>query len=138
MKRLALAVLAAIWSLPALAQTNLGNPAVGFGHFQPNFGAGQAISATTTSASATLTTQDLQNSELRIFNSGAVPAFCRWGIGAQTALATDLALAPGATGIFTKGVVQAGQGQTQAVACITSSGTATVYVITGIGGTGTQ
>jgi hypothetical protein len=138
--RLILAVLAAFWSLPALAQTNLGNPAVGFGHFQPNFGGTQAISGTTTSASVTLTAQEAsQNTELRLFNSGAVVVFCRWGIGAQTAVTgTDVPIAPGATQFFTKGVIQVGQGQTQVVACLTLSGTSTVYVTTGIGGTGTQ
>jgi len=122
----------------AFAQPNPGAQSVGFGHFQPNFGGTQAISGTTTSASVTLTTADLQNPELRIYNSGTVAVFCRWGIGAQTALTSDIAIAPGATQLYTKGTVVAGQGQTQAVACITASGTATVYVITGVGGWGAQ
>lgn len=135
MKKLLYGLLIGFWATSALAQTQLGNPATGFGHFRPNIGGTQVIAATTTSASVTLTATDNQNSELRIYNNGAAMAFCRWGIGAQTAVtATDVPIAPGATQDFTKGVIIPGQGQTQVVACLMGTGTGNIYVVTGVSG----
>jgi hypothetical protein len=106
-----------------------------YGNFIPNFGGTQVISATTTSASVTLTATDLQNTDLNIYNAGANLVFCRWGNGAQTAVVnTDMPIASGVSRTFSKfPVLNPGQGITQAVACVASTATATVYVTTGVG-----
>jgi hypothetical protein len=73
------------------------------------------------SVSATIPTG---TTALRIYNSGPSPAFVRWGTGAQTATASDLPLASGATEMFGK---QAGHDTVAAV----TTGMATLYVSAG-------
>jgi hypothetical protein len=104
----------------------------GFGNFSPINGAGAALSATTTSASTTFTagtpagTNTVQATDLMIYNSGAVPGFCRWGVGAQTAVTADVPIPPGTVQVFFKGT-------SDTVACVLGSGTATIYVMPGNG-----
>jgi hypothetical protein len=133
-RRLLLAALAASLSLPALAQQGAPAGTNPFGNFTPNFGGTQTISATTTSSSVTLTNGvDTSNTALLFNNAGTGTAFCRWGSGAQTALTTDVPILASTVQVFFKPPVPIGQGTNQAVACITASGTATVYVTTGFG-----
>jgi hypothetical protein len=133
MRKLVLGLLLSFGALSAaLAQGRSRTDA--YGNFIPNMGGTQTIAATTTSASVTLTATDLQNTDLNLFNLGTGLVFCRWGNGAQTAVLTDMPVPVGASRTFSKfPVVNPGQGVTQAVACITGSGTATVYVTTGVG-----
>jgi hypothetical protein len=133
MKKLALGLLLSFGGLSAaLAQGS--NRIDAYGNFIPNMGGTQTIAATTTSASVTLTATDLQNTDLNLFNLGTGLVFCRWGNGAQTAVLTDMPVPVGASRTFSKfPVINPGQGITQAVACITGTGTATVYVTTGVG-----
>jgi hypothetical protein len=118
--RLALAVLAALsLSGAAFAQRSLS--------FAPDFGVGGNISATTTSSSITLSGGNLAlDTDIAIANLGTVAVNCRWGVGAQTALTTDVAIPAGQTLSF-------GRGAATVVACITASGTATVNVSAGVG-----
>ncbi len=130
MRRIVLAGLAVALSLPALAQQGPGGP----GNFTPNFGATQIISATTGSSAVTFAADGVdatRNSELMIYNAGTGLAFCRWGNGNQTALATDVPIPSGTVQVFYKN--KAPTGTTQQVACITTTGTASVYVLTGQG-----
>jgi hypothetical protein len=134
MKRLLLAAaLAAFSCLPAFAQ-GVSPVQLGYGNFTPNFGATQTLSCTTTSSSVTLANgQDTLNSELMLYSAGTGLAFMRWGNGAQTAVATDVPIPSGTVQVFAKPSIRPGQAGTQAVACITGTGTATVYVVTGFG-----
>jgi hypothetical protein len=83
-----------------------------------------SIAVTTTSAEVTVLNE--RHEQVRLYNAGAVTVFVRWGGTAQTAVTTDLALAPGAVEIFHKG-------SGTRMAAITASGSATLYVTTGIG-----
>lgn len=118
--RLALAVLAALaLSSPAFAQRSLS--------FTPDWGVGGNISATTTSSSITLSGGNLAlDTDIVIANTGAVAVSCRWGVGAQTALTTDVTITAGQVRSF-------GRNAATVVACITASGTATVNVSAGVG-----
>jgi hypothetical protein len=105
----------------------------GFGNFSPINGAGQALSATTTSASVTFTpgtpagTNTVLNAtDVMIYSPGTTLGFCRWGVGAQTATSADVPIPPGTVQAFFKGVADT-------VACIMSSGTATIQVMPGNG-----
>lgn len=131
MRKLALGLLLSFGGLSAAwAQSTANN----YMNFAPNFGATQTISATTTSSSVTFSSAvDIQNSEMMVYNAGTGLAFCRWGIGAQTAVATDVPIPPATVQVFTKFRASVPAAQTQTVACITTTGTATVYVVTGIG-----
>lgn len=97
-------------------------------NFSPNaFASTKTCAAATTSASATgLTASD---DDFMIYNAGTVPAFIRWGVGAQTAVTTDVIIPPGTVQVFGKNL----NGNADTLACITSSGTATLYIITGFG-----
>jgi hypothetical protein len=112
---------------PALAQV-----ITGFGNFTPINGAGVALATSTTSASTTFTagtpagTNTVQATDVMLYNSGAVIVFCRWGVGAQTAVATDVPLPPGTVQVFFKAT-------SDTVACLASSTTSTVYVMPGNG-----
>jgi hypothetical protein len=81
------------------------------------------IAATTTSASRALVATDR---DMRVYNAGTTIAFIRWGIGAQTAVATDVAVPPGTVHTFNKG-------NADTVAVIMASATANIYVSTGFG-----
>jgi len=94
-------------------------------NFSPKFGAGQSISATTTSASAA-TALDTTLTELYIVNEGPATAFVRWGVGAQTAALTDFPIPSGSAQVVRKDVADT-------VAAITEASTATVRIIPGFG-----
>jgi hypothetical protein len=104
----------------------------GFGNFTPINGAGVALATSTTSASTTFTagtpagTNTVQATDVMLYNSGAVIVFCRWGVGAQTAVATDVPLPPGTVQVFFKAT-------SDTVACLAASTTSTVYVMPGNG-----
>lgn len=120
-----LAALVAAFSLPALGQ------AMRQDLFLPDYGTGQTIAATTTTASVTLTGNSLNDSIIRISNAGAAAVFCRAGNGAQTATAADVALLAGTSMIISRPTLST---PINTVACLASTGTATVYVITGNNG----
>jgi hypothetical protein len=116
--------------LPVLAFAQVGGWT---GNFQPINGAGVALATSTTSASTTFTagtpsgTNTIVNAtDIMLYNSGTVVVFCRWGVGAQTSVATDVPLPPGTVQVFYKG-------NSDTVACLASSTTATVYVMPGNG-----
>jgi hypothetical protein len=129
MKRLKLA----LFGLLALTMPLAAQVVTGFGNFTPINGAGVALAATTTSASTTFvagtpagTNTILNATDVMLYNSGTTLAFCRWGVGAQTAVATDVPIPPGTVQVFFKGV-------SDTVACIMGSGSATIYVMPGNG-----
>jgi hypothetical protein len=93
--------------------------------FIPKQASSTSISASTTSAGSAGNLAG-ECPQVRLYNSGAVTVFVRWGVGAQTALTTDMALAPGSVEAFTKQ-------NADTLAAITSSGEATLYVICGTG-----
>lgn len=109
--------------------------------FGPNSSKTKIISGTATSSSVTLDATDVQStpspansgpsgghSVMRLVNAGPNTAFVRWGIGAQTALATDMPLLAGVTEVFSK----SGADDTVAAICAATQ-TATVYVTCGEG-----
>lgn len=98
-------------------------------NFMPDFGTGVSIAATTASASATLTGNALNDSELYLWNAGTGTAYCRWGVGAQTATVADLPIPTGSAQIFARGLTGA-----NTIACITATGTATISIVAGNGG----
>lgn len=66
------------------------------------------------------------NGQLRFYNSGTVAAFCRIETGTTAASAsTDFPVAPGSIEIMT--------GVGDHVACITASGSTTIYITPGAG-----
>lgn len=91
--------------------------------FVPTPGTSTSIAATGTTASAALSATSPQ---VRVYNSGTVAAFIRFGKGAQTAVATDMALAPGAVENF-------GKLDADTIAAITGGTAATIYIISGTG-----
>ncbi len=91
--------------------------------FQPMPGKSTSISASASTASAAV---DNTAPQLRIYNAGAATVFIRWGIGAQTAVTTDMAIPAGVVEVFSKGAADT-------VAAITASGSATVYLTPGVG-----
>lgn len=93
--------------------------------FIPKFSSSTSLSVTTSSGS---TNANLEEScpQVRLYNSGSVSVFVRWGTSDQTAVTTDMAIGPGATEVFTK------QNATK-IAAITASGSATLYIISGTG-----
>jgi hypothetical protein len=82
------------------------------------------LSPTTTSVNATIFAGDEQ---IEIQNAGGVTVFCRWGIGAQTAVVTDYPVLAGQSKTVT-----IGSGNNN-FAAICQAGTSTVYVTTGEG-----
>ena len=109
--------------------------------FAPNFSKTQTISASSTTASATLDATDVSSTPtpanagpsgghdvMRIVNAGPNTAFIRWGVGAQTALTTDMPILAGTIEIFNKAYA------TNTVAAIcASTQTATIYITCGDG-----
>jgi len=83
-----------------------------------------SISATSVSASAAL---NVNSPIVRIYNAGTVRAFVRFGVGAQTAVITDMPIAPGTIELFSDGVAD-----TIAVICATGE-TAIIYITSGDG-----
>jgi hypothetical protein len=90
--------------------------------FEPNAHATLAVSA----ASAEVTTLTASDNIIRLYNGTTAVVFVRWGTSAQTAVATDMAIAPGATEAFTKN-------NAARLAAICPSGTGTLYITTGMG-----
>lgn len=89
-----------------------------------SYGDNVAISASTTSANATLPGSDLTRygETLRVYNATAAAAFFRTSTTAgPTAVTTDMFIAPGSTEVFCIGAAVI------AVAVILASGTGTVY-----------
>lgn len=127
MKRLLLALaFAGAFGVAPVAAQQIVN---GYGNFSPHLAGGTAMSATTTSTSTTLSAIGVANTELYVYNSGTTIGFATWGVGAQTATNTgtgSIALPPGSVQVFTKG-------NADTVAVIMSSGTGTIYIMTGLG-----
>lgn len=107
--------------------------------FSPNFSKTKSISATSTSASATLDATDVStttanagtiggNSVMRVVNGGTKTAFIRFGVGAQTALTTDMPVLAGTIELFKKSY----DANTVAAICAGSDST-TIYVTCGEG-----
>lgn len=108
--------------------------------FGPNFLKTKSISASGTTASATLDATDVSStptpassgpsgghSVMRIVNAGPSTVFLRWGVGAQTAVTTDMPMLAGTIEVFSKAA------DVDTVAAITSSSTSTVYITCGEG-----
>ena len=109
--------------------------------FGANFSKTQSISVTSTTASCTLDATDVSSTPtpvsagpsggkavMRLVNVGPNTCFVRWGVGVQTAVATDLPILVGVPELFTKSE------DTNIVAAICASGqTATLYVTCGEG-----
>lgn len=92
--------------------------------FQPKPAGTTSITGTTTSASASV---DGSAATIRLYNASAVDVFVRWGKGTQTAVVTDMPIAPGSTECFTKG-------DADTIAAITASGSSnTLYITVGSG-----
>lgn len=115
--------------------------------FGPNFSKTKTLACTATTNSVTLDATDVSStpsvssatpafvggasgghSVMRIVNAGPNTAFIRFGVGAQTALTTDMPILAGAIELFSK----AGDVDTVAAICAASQ-TATVYVTCGEG-----
>lgn len=105
--------------------------------FGPNFSKTKTLSATNTSSSVTLDATDVNStptnpgsgpsgghSVMRIVASGTGAAFIRFGVGAQTAVTTDMKMLAGTVELFSK------SGDTDTVAAITSGADAVTLSIT--------
>lgn len=90
--------------------------------FEPNASATLAVSTT----SAEVTTLSATDNQVRLYNGTTGVVFVRWGTTAQTAVATDMAIAPGATEVFTKN-------NSTRLAAIMASGSGSLYITTGTG-----
>lgn len=108
--------------------------------FTPNYSKTKSISVTNSSSSATLDATDVAstptnpgagpsggNNVMRILNAGPSTVFVRFGVGAQTAVTTDMPILAGSVELFTKTPA------TDTVAAITASSTATLYITCGEG-----
>lgn len=114
-----IALLALLLAHPAFAS----NAAAPFSYCQT-----KTISATSTSSSASWTGACITTEQFRVVNVGPNTAFFRCGVGAQTALTTDVAIPSGIIEIYTKGSL------TDTCAAITSgANTATLYFTAGTG-----
>jgi hypothetical protein len=91
--------------------------------FQPMPGKTVSISATGTSASASI---PAEAPEVRIHNPGPATVFVRWGVGAQTAVVTDMPVAVGGVEVFTKNAADT-------IAAITAGTAVTLYITPGVG-----
>lgn len=111
------------------------------GPFGPNFSKTKSISASSTTASATLDATDVSSTPspqyagpsgghmvMRIVNVGPNTAFVGWGVGAQTALTTWMPILAGTIEVFTK----AADVDTVAAICAATQ-TATLYITCGEG-----
>lgn len=87
-------------------------------------GATTTISATVASAGGTF---DASTGRIRVINAGPNTAFLRCGIGAQTAVATDVPILAGAIEVFSV------PSNLTHAAAISPGGTATVYITSGTG-----
>src|SRR4051812_21343109 len=96
------------------------------GPFLPRAGSGQSLAATTTSGSLTFAGETLNDTQFYVYNAGTDAVFCRWGVGAQTAVVSDLPIPSGTVQVFNRN-------NATVFACRTFTTTATVYVSTGNG-----
>lgn len=95
--------------------------------FLPRVAGTVSIAATTASASVSVAAANVQSPHVSIYNAGPNTAFVRWGVGAQTAVATtDMPIPSGATKTYTKGTADT-------FAAICATGTATIYFTPGEG-----
>jgi hypothetical protein len=88
--------------------------------FIPKLASATTAAPSGSSASASLAAEC---PNVRLYWSGAAVAQVRWGKGSQTAVTTDMALAPGAVEVF-------GKQDADTLAVI---GTGTLYIICGTG-----
>lgn len=95
--------------------------------FSPIFGSTVTISASTTSASVSLSSMTSRPQQIVITNSGSNIAFVRYGIGAQTATVADLPILPNAA------VVLSLNPDSDTLAAITASGATAIYATVGNG-----
>lgn len=93
--------------------------------FSPANGATKTLTVTSTSSSDTFAGV---HQTMRVYNAGPNKAFLRWGVGAQTALTTDMPVGPTNTETFSLPP----QAATVAAICATGE-TATVYCTPGEG-----
>lgn len=106
----------------------VGNNPAGSNLFYPGFGLTKTLSATTSSVSATLTGNGVNDTSLMVYNSGVALVFCRWGVGAQTALVNvDFPVPAGTVQVMHKPYGD------DTVACISLSGTNLLYLTPGYG-----
>jgi predicted RNA-binding protein len=91
--------------------------------FDPN--ASHTLSIAVASTSAELTGMSGTDNQVRIYNPLSATVFVRWGTSAQTAVTTDMAIAPGTVEMFTK------NNATRLAAISTSTGS--LYITTGTG-----
>lgn len=97
------------------------------------------VSATTTSAAATLTPQDSENQQVTVYNAGstevAVQAGGALGGSAPTAVFPDSATAPRYSAVVPPGgyVTFSKPAYAAFVSCIRASGTGNVYITIGSG-----
>lgn len=98
--------------------------------FSPAVGLTQQIAGTVASASVTLTAVGTRCPQIKITNSGTTNAYIRVGAGAQTATLADTPLRGGDSI-----VLDVGGDAANTVAAIMASGTATIDVTPGYGGT---
>ncbi len=116
--------------------------------FTPNYSKTKTISVTSTTSNTTFDATDVSSSSaatgtsgstvnrgtigghsvIRFFNAGTKIAFVRVGVGAQTALTTDMPLAPGVVEVFSKAFADDSVG-----AICGGSDTTTVYATCGEG-----
>ncbi len=93
--------------------------------FTPFYGQTVSISASTSSASATVS--NTTANQLVITNASTALAFIRTGSGVVTALTSDLPVLPGAAIVISR------KQEDTVIAAITASGTTTIYVTPGYG-----
>jgi FtsP/CotA-like multicopper oxidase with cupredoxin domain len=96
-------------------------------------GATVVANATTSSTDYPLLKVPTGRTQLRFYNAGAVPVFIRKGSGgvAATATVTDLPIAPGSIEVLS--VVNSPNAPITSIGTITASGSATLYITTGVG-----
>ena len=101
--------------------------------FQPYAGGVGAVSITVTGTSANVAVPKAEGQQtVRLFNSGPNVAFVRFGVGAQTAVATDMALAPNSVEVFSLPEAVSNS-PTAYVAAIAGAAGNTLYIVTGNG-----
>lgn len=83
------------------------------------------VAASTTTASGAL--PGTRGNQIRVYNSTAGIAFCRWTVGASSAVATDTFVSPGGTEIFSMSPFA------DTFSVILSTGTGNVYAQRGFG-----
>ena len=93
--------------------------------FTPAINSTVTLSVTAANTQGTLVPQ---SGQIRVYNAGTNKAFIRWGVGAQTATAADMPIAPNTVESFTKPPEALG-----IAAICSATETATVYFTPGEG-----